>query len=140
MARIPTTADEPPNAPSTVALAPANARKRHDDIVYCEYEVDDGQRARAGVPCRRVRTVVDEEGGHESAGRERDVEADEHVGEARREDGLPEVLRPATPDGLPGLADRRAPPMSSGPFERGRTSTSSRAVEDAVGEPIHGAA
>jgi len=86
-----------------------------------------------------VRTMVDEEGGHESAGRERDVEADEHVGEARREDGLPEVLRPAAPDGLPGLADRRAPPMSSGPLERARTSTS-RAVEDAVREPVHGAA
>lgn len=35
-----------------------------------------------------TRTVVDEERGHESAGGERDVEADEHVGEARREDRL----------------------------------------------------
>lgn len=50
-----------------------------------------------------ARTVVDEERGHESAGGERDVEADEHVGEARREDRLSEVLCPAVPDGCPGL-------------------------------------
>ena len=53
--------------------------------------------------CAAARTVVDEERGHESAGGERDVEADEHVGEARRKDGLAEVLRPAVPDGRPGL-------------------------------------
>ena len=46
--------------------------------------------------CAAARTVVDEERGHESAG-------GEHVGEARRKDGLAEVLRPAVPDGRPGL-------------------------------------
>lgn len=75
-------------------------------------------------------------------GRERDVEADEHVGEARRKDGLAEVLCPAVPDGRPGLvslfpdAERRicvrAPMFRE--LERAQTG---RVVEDAVSESIH---
>lgn len=101
-------------------------------------EDDDVQRAR-----QMQGTVVDEERGHESAGGERDVEADEHVGEARREDGLPEVLRPAVPDGRPGggldmgsvsPSVLRAHPLF-GALKGARWS--SVVVEDAVGEPVH---
>jgi hypothetical protein len=101
VARIPITADDPPNAPITDALTPANVI--HEQEVYGE--LDDPRRN--WVQTQRLelvaRTVVDEERSHESAGGERDVEADEHVGEARREDGLTDVLRPAVADGRPGL-------------------------------------
>lgn len=42
---------------------------------------------------------MDQERGHQSAGGEGDVEADEHVGEARREDRLADVLAPPVSDG-----------------------------------------
>lgn len=59
----------------------------------------------AAWPCRDAdaRTVMDQERGHESAGDEGDVEADEHVGEARREDRLADVLGPPLSDGSPSL-------------------------------------
>jgi hypothetical protein len=46
-----------------------------------------------------ARTVMDQERGHQSAGGEGHVEADQHVGEARRENWLADILSPAVSDG-----------------------------------------
>lgn len=79
-------------------------------------------------------TVVDEERGHEGAGRERDVEAEQHVGEARREDRLPDVLAPAAPDRTHGRFEFSPKAEGGG---GGPTCRTLGVVEDAVGEPVH---
>jgi hypothetical protein len=85
---VSTAADEPLNAPITDGLTPTHTTHTINKTSF----VSNGNHA-------RHLTLVDEEGSHERAGSEGDVEADEHVGEVRREHRLLHVLAPPAPHG-----------------------------------------